>query len=174
MPLSSSRNPGAKIKAYIDTNIFVYAILHHPGYGELCAEILRDIEKKIFEAHGSHFVALELLGSLSRISPHIARRAVEDYLSVDMTLLDIDIEAIRLASMINEEVNVKYDAVHAALMLLNNIPVVITNDVDDWERISKNFAKIVDKAKREGYLISIDKIEVVTPYNYKKWKNAMV
>ena len=170
MPLNSSRNPGAKTRIYIDTNIYVYAILHHPRYGSLCAEILRDIDRKVFEAYGSIFVALELLGSLSRISPHIARRAVEDYLSIDMILLGMSKEVVRLASIINEEVNIKYDAVHAALMLLNDISTIITNDVDDWEKIRKEFAKITERIKEEGYTTSINKIDVVTPDNYKKWK----
>jgi len=172
MRLNSSKNPGTKIKTYIDTNIFVYAILHHPKYGELCAEILKDIEKKIFETYGSLLVAIELLGSLSRINPYIARRAVEDYLSIDMILLNVNREAIRLASIINEKINVKYDAVHAALMLLNNIPVIITNDINDWKRISRNFTKIIDKVEEE-YAVSINKIDVITPYNYKKWKNSI-
>jgi len=174
MRLNSSRNLGTKTKTYIDTNIYIYAILHHPEYGEICAEILRDIEKGIFETYGSDLVALELLGALSRVDPHIARRAVEDYLSIDMVLLSVNMEVIKLALVINEEVNVKYDAVHAALMMLSGIPVVITSDLDDWKKISRNFTKMVNKALEEGYVISIDKIEVITPYNYKKWKNNIV
>ena len=44
-----------------------------------------------------------------------------------------------MAAIINEVVNVRYDSVHAALVILNDIPTVITNDLDDWIRISRNF-----------------------------------
>jgi len=33
-----------RIKAYIYTNIYVYAIIHHPVYGEQCAEILKNAD----------------------------------------------------------------------------------------------------------------------------------
>jgi len=113
------------------------------------------------------------LGSLSRISPYIARRAVEDYLSIDIILLKINEEVVRLASIINEEVNIKYDAVHAALMLLNDIPTIIINDTDDWEKIRKEFAKVIERIKEEGYTTSINKIDIVTPDNYKKMENSI-
>ncbi len=57
-----------EIKAYIDINIYVYAIIHHPVYERLCAEILKDIDRGIYEAYGSILVALEVLSSLSKIS----------------------------------------------------------------------------------------------------------
>ncbi len=55
------------------------------------------------------------MGSLSRISPYIAKRAIGDYSSIDMVLLKINMDVVELASIINEEVNIKYDAIHAAL-----------------------------------------------------------
>jgi len=42
MPSGSWRKAGMRTKAYIDTNIFVYAAIHHPQYGSSCAEMLRD------------------------------------------------------------------------------------------------------------------------------------
>ena len=118
-------------------------------YGGLCAEILRDINKGVYEAYGSILVALELLGSLSKISPHIARRAVEDYLLLKVRLLDINEDAIRLAAIINEVVNVRYDSIHASLMLLNSIPVVVTNDLDDWRKISQDPGKDEERGVRD-------------------------
>ncbi len=162
-----------KIKAYIDTNIYVYAIIHHPMYGELCAEILKDTDKGIYEAYGSTLVALELLGALSKINPHAARRAIEDYLSLKLTLLNINEDIIRLAAIINEVVNIKYDSLHAALMLLNNISTIITNDLDDWYRVSKNLGKILEKVKREGYMITVNNLQIISPKEYRKWRKAI-
>ncbi len=163
-----------KIKAYIDTNIYVYAILHHPVYGESCAEILRDIDRRVYEVYGSILVTLELLGSLSKINPHIARRATEDYLSLDITLLNINEDVIRLAAIINEIVNVRYDSIHASLILLNNIPIIITNDLDDWYRISRNIDRILEIMRKEGYTTTISKLRVIPPRKYKEWRKDTV
>lgn len=126
-----------KIRAYIDTNIFVYAILHHPKYGHICSKILEDFRNKAYEPYGSIMVALELLGSLSKINPSIARKGTELYLSLDITILPLNTEALTLALLINEVVNIRYDAVHAAVMMLNDIPVIITNDTDNWLKLSR-------------------------------------
>ena len=158
-----------KIRAYIDTNIFVYAILHHPEYGNICSKILEDFKDKVYEPYGSMMVALELFGSLSKINPSIARKATELYLSLDITILPLNTEALTLALLINEVVNIRYDAVHAAIMILNDIPVIITNDTDNWLKLSRNYEKVLEKLINEGYHISLTKVNVVTPNQYSKW-----
>ena len=167
------RSPGRMIKAYIDTNIFIYAIAHHPSYGAPCSRILRDFGKGVYEPQGSLLVAVELLGALSRVEPSIARRAVELYLALDIPILPLSVEAICLASIVNEVVNVKYDAIHAALMMLHDVPVIITNDVDDWLRIARDYDAIREMALREGYRIGLSRIEVVTPDSYPKWYESL-
>ena len=162
-----------RIKAYIDTNIYVYAIIHHPVYGGLCAEILKDIDKRAYEAYGSILVALELLSSLSKINPYVARRAIEDYLSLEMTLLNINEDTIRLAAIINEVVNVRYDSIHVSLMLLSGIPVIITNDLDDWYKVSKNLDRILEKMREEGYTTTVNKLQVISPKEYREWRKTI-
>lgn len=132
-----------KTKVYIDTNIFVYAILHHPEYGEKCSNIIRDIKQYYYEPHGSLMVAIELLGSLSRISPSIARKAVNLYLSIEQLVMhSVSEDVVQLASLINDIVNIKYDSIHAAIMILNDIPVIISNDTDDWLKLINNYGKV--------------------------------
>ncbi len=163
-----------KIRVYIDTNIYVYAIIHHPVYGEPCAEILRDIGKGLYEVYGSTLVAIELLGALSKIDSSIARRAVEDYLSLGINILEVNEDVIRLATIVNELTSIRYDSIHVALVLLNNIPVVITNDLDDWLKVSKNMHRIVEKIEEEGYTTMINELQVVPPKRYREWrKNAV-
>jgi len=157
------------IKAYIDTNIFIYAIIHHPSYGALCSRILRDLKRDIYKPHGSLLVAIELLGALSKIDPFIARKAVELYLTLDIAILPLNEETIDLAAIVNEIVNIKYDAIHVALMMLHNVPVIITNDSNDWLKIAQNYDSIRKKAIKEGYKISLSKIDIVTPKHYPKW-----
>jgi len=173
MLLGSLRSLGMKIKAYIDTNIFIYAILHHPVFGNICSRILRDMKKRVYEPCGSLMVALELLGSLSKIDPSVARRATELYLALDMTLIPLNVEILNLASIINETTNIKYDAVHAAVMMLNDIPVIITNDVDDWLRLSRSYQQLLNRIISEGYQVNFNRIDVITPQDYTKWYEGL-
>ena len=117
-------------------------------------------------------MALELLGSLSKINPHVARRATEDYLLLGITSLNINEDIVRLATIINEVVNVRYDSIHASLILLNEIPVIITNDLSDWHKISKNLNKILERIGEEGYTTSVNKLQVVSPKEYREWRKA--
>jgi len=163
------------IKAYIDTNIFIYAIIHHPSYGALCSRILRDLGKGLYKPYGSLLVAIELLGALSKINPSIARKAVELYLALDMAILPLSEEIIDLSSIVNEVINVRYDAIHVALMMLHNVPVIITNDTDDWLKIAQNYDNIRKKAIEEGYKVNLPRVHVVTPEYYPKWyKNLKI
>ena len=85
----------------------------------------------VFEGYGSLMVAIELLGSSSKINTKIARKAVELYFSLNVNILPLNEEVLNLASVINQVVNVKYDSIHAAIVMLNKIPVVVTNDLDN-------------------------------------------
>jgi len=159
-----------KTKVYVDTNIYVYAIIHHPTFGEPCKRVLIDIGRNLHEFHGSLLVAIELLGSLSKINSHVARRALEDYLALPLTLLNLNEEVLRLASVVDEVVNIRYDAIHAAIMMLNSVSTIITNDVDDWNHLKDRFDEVLTKVKEKGYDISINKMEVITPDSYEDWK----
>ena len=163
-----------KIKVYVDTNIYVYAIIHHPTFGNLCENVLIDIGRRLYEFHGSLLVAMELLGSLSKIDPYIAKKALEDYFALPLTLLSLNEEVLRFASIINEVANIRYDAVHAAVMLLNGISTIVTNDVDDWNCLKSHFNYVLARVKREGYDLSVNEIEVVTPDSYEKWKKGQL
>ena len=157
----------------MDTNIYLYAILHHPQYGQVCAEVLRDLGRGLFDAYGSTLVAIELLGSLSKIDPHIARRALEDYMALPITILELDEAVLMAATLINEVVNVRYDAIHAALMALNGISNIITNDLDDWTRVARHFQDIIDRLRAEGYDVPISTIEVISPDTYVSWRRGL-
>ena len=90
-----------------------------------------------------------------------------------MPILPLNEEAVGLASIVNEVTNVRYDAVHAALMMLHDVPVIITNDSDDWLRIARDYSAIRERALREGYRIDLPRIEVVTPDSYPKWHESL-
>jgi len=132
-----------RIRAYIDTNIFIYAIFHHSQYGKaceriLCERILYDANKYNLEGYGSYLVAIELLGSISKVDPKVASSAVKDYLAMNIKLLEINEIILSIAGLINTIVNIRYDAIHLALMMVNGIDLIITNDLDELgEGLSK-------------------------------------
>jgi hypothetical protein len=64
------------------------------------------------------------------------------------------------------QVNLRYDAVHAALAIKNNIPNIITNDVDDFKRVKDNFNTIIVSLKRVGIKLELDRINIITPDTY--------
>jgi len=157
-----------KTKAYVDTNIIIYAIFHHQEFGKYCERILYDIEEGKIEGYGSYLVAMELLGSLSKINPVLAWKATKNYLAMKFKILDINELVLNIAGLVNTIVNVKYDAIHLALMLINDIDTVITNDLDDWLKISKNFNKITKKLREENYDIKMRRINIISPIDYTR------
>lgn len=161
-----------RTKAYIDTNIFVYAVIRHPRYGDTCSRVLRDLGRR-FEAHGSHMVALELLGSLAKINTSIARRAVRLYLALDMPIHTINEEILHMASLINKTINIGYDSIHAAIMIANEIPAIITNDLDDWPKLASRYRRVRETLEKEGYTVDLEDIEIVSPDTYGDWAGRL-
>ena len=157
-----------KIRAYIDTNIFIYAIFHHKEYGADCEKILYDVQMGKIEGHGSYLVAIELLGALSKIDPLVAWKATKYYLAMNIKLHKINDLVLNVAGLINTVVNVRYDAIHLALMLLNDTDTIITNDLDDWVRLSQNFDKIRKKLSAENYEVKIRRINVISSQQYRE------
>lgn len=80
---------------------------------------------------------------------------------------------LRVAGIINETVNVRYDSVHAAIMILNNVDTIITNDLDDWHRLAKFYEVLARKILSEGFRTSCPKIEVVSPQHYHSWLSTL-
>ena len=95
-------------------------------------------------------------------------------MSLEITLLHINEDVVRLAAIINEVVNVRYDSIHAALMFLNNIPTIITNDLDGWLKIRKSLGKILERLREEGYMVTVTELQVVSPKEYKEWRKSIV
>jgi len=152
--------------AYIDTNIYVYVALRNRAYFEKCRLILRDALSGRLTAYGSPMVVAELLGSLSRVDPVLAREALRAYLAMPLRSLELTQEALLLASLISTVVNVGYDSIHASLILLYGVSSVITNDLDDWLKLKRNLNRITEEARRNGFYVKAEELEVVTPDTY--------
>ncbi len=98
-----------------------------------------------------------------RLRPSAARRVVEDYFLIVREVLPLTIEVLELACIVNEVVNLRYDAIHLAAMALGGVEVVVTYDIDNWRRAARGFRDIADLAGREGFELKISRLVVVTP-----------
>lgn len=132
-------------RAYIDTNIFIYVAINNPDYFEQCRKVLEDLVNGDYEGYGSELVVFELFGSLSKINPIAAYEAVTYYLDLPIKILKTDRSVFQIAREISKESQTSYDAIHAALMMKNNINTIITEDLNDWLRIKKIWTKVSKK-----------------------------
>ena len=72
--------------------------------------------------------------------------------------LDVDREALELAKDIAAKSGVTYDAIHAAIMMRNDVTTIITEDLHDWLKIQDAWMEIVRKHK-----LSLGALEVFAP-----------
>lgn len=151
------------MSAYIDTNIYDYVALKHPRYGVACKQILEDVAEGRLEGHGSLLVAIEILGSLSEITPEIAKGALEAYFSLPIRAAPLHQHVIENASEIAVKTNVSYDAIHAAAMCASKVSTIITEDIAHWDRIRRRWPSLKTK-------MDLDMITVVRPLAYQRWK----
>jgi len=131
-------------RVYIDTNVFIYVALKHPDFYASCKRVLELLVEEEFEGYGSHLVLFELFGALSKISPEAAWEAATAYLDLPLSMLTLDRSALQVARDIAKLSGVTYDSLHAALAGCNGVEVVVTEDLEDWERI----AAIWDRVRR--------------------------
>ena len=132
-------------RVYIDTNVYIYVALKHPEFYEGCYAVLEMLTSGEFEGYGSHLILFELFGALSRISVEAAYEAVNSYLSLPLTILELNRETFSYAREIAAASGVTYDSVHAALVAQNGIDVVVTEDLKDWSRIAGIWRRVMEK-----------------------------
>ncbi len=111
---------------------------------------------KEFRGYGSSLVLFELFGALSRISVEAAYEAVNSYLDLPLTMLELNRETFNYAREIALLSKTTYDSLHAALVAQNNIDTVVTEDLEDW-------GKIVGAWKRLRMRIKVKDLIVVSP-----------
>lgn len=134
-------------RVYIDTNVYIYVALKHPEFYKRCYAILEMLTSGEFEGFGSHLVLFELFGALSRVSVEAAYEAVNAYLNLPLTILELNRETFSYAREIAAASRTTYDSIHAALVAQNGIDIVVTEDLEDWSRIAGIWRRIMDKFK---------------------------
>lgn len=138
------------MRAYVDTNIFVYSMFAHPKFGLACKAVIDDLEDYEIEGVISTLVPVEVLGVAVKYEPPKAKLATTSIYSLPLKILEINSNILSLASETALKYNLSgYDAVHVATSIKAGVEYFISND-DDLERV--------------------DEIKLLKPLEYKEWK----
>ena len=148
-------------KIFVDANIFLYAILGHPALKPRCQKFLVNIENGLYRATTSSLVFNEVLHKLmltdavkthglssEREALKLIKEKPELISNMSMvwknyselkkypiTIVSIDEEALDTGVLLSRKYGrLISDAVHAAIMKINTIDNIATND-SDFERI---------------------------------------
>jgi len=115
---------------YIDTNIWIYAMIAHPKYGEKCREILKKIEDKRLKAAISTQVLGEVAGVLySKYKVKDTTSQLNAVLSYPIEIYIVYPDAIRVAAEYAREYGITpYDGIHIALAVEHNVRDIISAD----------------------------------------------
>ncbi len=135
------------MRAFIDSNIFIYAAQAHPEFGGACRDIIADIEKGKIAATTSTLNISEVGEVIDRyVGKKVSRRAVDLLLALPMEISPVVKEHLLMALNYFNEHSINYfDCVFLAVMEEKFIDVIITND--------SHFGKV-------------DGIKVITPRGY--------
>jgi len=148
-------------KIFVDANIFLYAILGHPALKPRCQKFLVNIENGLYRAITSSLVFNEVMHKLmlaeairtyglssEREALKLIKEKPElisnmslvwknysELKKYPITIFSIDEEALNMAVLLSRKYGLLIsDAVHAAIMKINTVENIATND-SDFERI---------------------------------------
>lgn len=118
------------MRAFIDSNIFIYAAQAHPKFGKACKIIMEDIESRKIDATTSVLNIAEVGEVLDRnVSRKDAANVIGLLLALPMDIEDIvkehEIDALSIFS--TSKANY-FDTIFIALMKEKFIDTIITND----------------------------------------------
>lgn len=127
------------MKAYIDSNIFIYFILKDPKRVKKCEELLSKINNKEIDAVASVLVLCEVHYNVAKyIGKEEAFSAVKALLSLPINYVDIDMSALAGGIIKSRETNLKiFDAIHLTSALMNSAEAIYSYDADFDEKIKR-------------------------------------
>ncbi len=118
------------MRAFVDSNIFIYAAQAHPEFGDACRKIIADIEKGKITAATSTLNISEVGEVVGRYGgKKESLRVVELLLALPMDILPVVKEHLIMAASYFDKYSINYsDCVFLAVMEEKFIDVIITND----------------------------------------------
>jgi len=118
------------MRAFIDSNIFIYAAQAHTKFGKVCKKIVEDIESGKIEATTSVLNVAEIVEVIDRnVNRKTATNVAELLLALPMDIEDVvkehEIDALSIFSLYDANY---FDTIFVAVMKEKFIDVIITND----------------------------------------------
>ena len=118
------------MRAFIDSNIFIYAAQAHPEFGEACKKIIQDIESRRIQATTTVLNIAEVAEFIDRNENRKAAiNVIELLLALPMNIEDVvkehEVDALSVFS--TSKANY-FDTVFVAVMKEKFIDTIITND----------------------------------------------
>jgi predicted nucleic acid-binding protein len=115
---------------YLDTNIWIYAIMAHPKYGEKCMQILEDLEKGALEAVISVQVLSEVANVLyRRFGIRDTVNHVGAILSYPLKVIDLTPDIVLRAAEYSRDYGIlPYDGIHVASALSSFVTEILSAD----------------------------------------------
>ena len=118
------------MRAFVDSNIFIYAAQAHPKFGKACKKIVEDIESRKIEATTSVLNVAEVAEVIDRnVDRKASINVVELLLALPMDIEDVvkehEIDALSIFALSKANY---FDTVFAAVMKEKFIDTIITND----------------------------------------------
>lgn len=128
---------------YIDTNVWIYAIIAHPKYGEKCGKILQEVEAKKLKAAVSTQVLSEVAGVLySKYKVKDVTPQLNAILSYPMDIYLVHPDTIRVAAEYARDYGITpYDGIHIALAVEHGLKGIFSAD-KELEKVE--FVKRID------------------------------
>lgn len=118
------------MRAYIDSNIFIYYALRHRELFEPCKRILGDIVNGRLDAFTSVLALTEVYHVISKETERDkAERAINAILSLPIEVKDIFVSTFLLVMRRSENLQV-FDSIHLTVAEEYQADCVITNDSD--------------------------------------------
>lgn len=118
-------------RVYIDTNVFIYFLSHHPVWFEASARIINACaESRIFGFTGDAAVAEAMVGAYKHADPNLATQFKQFFSQKNfLTIAKHDAQIFDLAAQLVARGEVKFiDALHMATAMQNQCPYFVTND----------------------------------------------
>ena len=118
------------MRAFIDSNIFIYAAQAHPEFGEACKKIMQDIESRKIQATTTVLNIAEVAEFIDRNENRKAAiNVTELLLALPMDIEDVvkehEIDALFIFSASKANY---FDTIFVAVMKEKFIDTIITND----------------------------------------------
>lgn len=115
---------------YVDTNVWIYAAIAHPEYGQRCKAILEQIEKGELEAVISVQVLSEVAGVLyQQYRVKDLTKHVTAILSYPMEIVDVTPDIVLRAAEYSRDYNIlPYDGIHVASALSSLVTEILSAD----------------------------------------------